>query len=147
MVFKNSMYTILDGKLYALIEARSDVPILKGDIKYFLSDNERYVPNIEHFILRYQLQNLFNIRTYALYEGYKVGVFNYINNESGECNISTSDFKIGGKLHFLNVGNDLYKKLVRIDELESIWEEVEPVDNYLLPTEISPIRLIKKSRE
>jgi len=147
MVFKNSMYTIIDKKLYALLEARSDVPILEGDVKYFLSDNERYVPNIEHFILRYQLQNLFNIRTYALYEGYKVGVFNYKNNESGECNISTSDFKIGGKLGLQKIGENLFNKIVRIDNLDSIWEEVEPVDNYLLPPEMSPLRIIKKSRE
>jgi hypothetical protein len=142
MVFKNSMYTILDGKLYALIEARSDVPILKGDIKYFLSDNERYVPNIEHFIMRNQLQNLFNIRTYALYEGYKVGVFNYKNNESGECNISSNDFRIGENLGLRRIGENLFNKIVKIDELDSIWEEVEPVDNYSLPSEMSPLKIL-----
>lgn len=146
MIFKNSMYTFLDGKLYALIEARSDVPILEGDVKYFLSDKERYVSNIENFILKSELKNLFNIRTYTYYKGYKVSVFNFRNNESGECYISTDDFSIGKNLEFQKVSESLFKKLVTINELDSIWEELERVDNYLLPEEIPPIKYLKKAK-
>jgi len=133
MRIRTGNHTIYNGIICQLFAVRHESPIPKKEILYQVCYNSidrfNFVGFDKHsfeelhcrtFLLS-ELDNAFYIKTFGIYGGIKVKIFEFRPNNKLVHIISVE--KVAQiKFNFLDMGN-YYLKEIQIEELEKIWEE------------------------
>ncbi len=84
------------------------------------------------------IEHAYHINTFCSYKGHRFEIW---REEAGKLIVDTMDRALLASLNLVERERGVYEARVTPDELDSIWEEREPV--YDLPFLTDPIKIIK----
>lgn len=99
------------------LHSYSSADVLKG---FSLHKGKVYVKNVQ----RSELDEVYKISTYAIYQGYKFGVY---KEEGEKLLLFTGDYSIYKELNLEMVDRGVYEKWVNKSDITSVFEGRHPL--------------------
>jgi hypothetical protein len=127
---KDGKYSVYRGKAYKsyydiqlekMVLVSHDSKDLKNDFIELHKKNTTYIK----YVPLTELEDAYILSTMALYKGKKVGVTRLTEEEEPVIMHGDNDF--GNKYGFKKIEQGVWEKIVREEELETVWQMKRPI--------------------
>lgn len=132
---RNDTYAIYNRKEYRIFLSEEMAELISNDVKDLSNGFKEYRPERNHTIpiltktvSPSEIEEVYEISTYALYQGYEFWIKWASENEyllDGNNNLTLMD-----KLNFKRVDKYGYEKLVKKDEVDLVYEKKELITGF-----------------